>query len=184
MDDNLIVELYWDRDERAIAETAAKYGKYCHMIAYNVLFDDLDAEECVSDTYLGAWNSMPPKKPSVLKAFLGKITRNLSLNRLEQNRARKRGGGIADAALDELAECVPAGEGDPTDAIVLRDVLNGFLRALPEETMIVFLQRYWYFMPIREIARARKMGESRVKVLLHRARLRLKQILEREGIVL
>ena len=184
MDDNLIVALYWDRDEKAIEKTAEKYGKYCHMIAYNVLFDDLDAEECVNDTYLGAWNSMPPQRPSALKAFLGKITRNLSLNRLERDRAKKRGGGTADVALDELTECIPAADGDPTDEIVLRDVLNGFLRSLPEETMIVFLQRYWYFMPIAEIAVTRKMGESRVKVLLHRARLRLKELLKKEGIVL
>ena len=185
MEDTRIVALYWERSESAIAESEQKYGKYCHTIAYNILHDTCDAEECVNDTWLRAWNSIPPAKPVKLSAFLGKITRNLALNRLEADRAQKRGEGHIPLVLDELEECIPdASAANMADEIALRGAINAFLRSLPEETMIVFLQRYWYFMPIAEIAVARKMGESRVKVLLHRARLRLKELLKKEGIVL
>ena len=185
MDDRRIVELYWQRSETAIAETQIKYGKYCHYIAYNILSDDSDAEECVNDTYLKAWESMPPHKPTKLSTFLGKITRHLALNRREAQNAVKRGAGTVPVALDELAECIADTEtGDPTDEIALRGALNRFLRALPEETMIVFLQRYWYFSSVREIAANRGISETNVKVMLHRARGKLKSFLEKEGIII
>ena len=184
MDDRRIVELYWQRSEAAIAETQTKYGKYCHYIAYNILSDDGDAEECVNDTYLKAWESMPPHKPTKLSTFLGKITRHLALNRREAQNAAKRGAGTVPVALDELTECIADNEtGDPTDEIVLKGALNRFLRALPEETMIVFLQRYWYFASVKEIAANRSMSEANVKVILHRARGKLKLFLEKEGII-
>ena len=185
MDDRRIVELYWQRSEAAIAETQTKYGKYCHYIAYNILSDDGDAEECVNDTYLKAWDSMPPHKPTKLSTFLGKITRNLALNRLEAQKAAKRGAGVVPIALDELIECITDNEtSDPTDEIALRGALNRFLRALPEETMIVFLQRYWYFASVKEIAANRGISETNVKVILHRARGKLKSFLEKEGIII
>ncbi len=186
LEDTRIVELYWDRSESAIAESQNKYGTYCHCIAYNVLQDDSDAEECVNDTWLRAWESMPPQRPTGLAAFLGKITRNLALNRLEHNRAQKRGGYQTPLALDELAECVPdaAASADPAEEIALRAAVNAFLRALPEETMIVFLQRYFYCSSIKDIARNRKIGENRVKVMLFRARGKFKRFLEKEGIVI
>ncbi|MBO5355674.1 MAG: RNA polymerase sigma factor [Clostridia bacterium] len=185
MDDRHIVELYWQRSETAIAETQTKYGKYCHYIAYNILSNDGDAEECVNDTYLKAWESMPPHRPTKLSTFLGKITRHLALNRRETKTAEKRGAGAVSVALDELSECIADNEtGDPTDEIALKGALNRFLRALPEETMIVFLQRYWYFASVKEIAQNRGMSESNVKVMLHRARGKLKSFLEKEGIII
>lgn len=187
MDDIQIVELYFARNENAISETQQKYGKYCHYIAYHILQDNSDAEECVNDTYLQAWNVIPPVKPCKLAPFLGKITRNLSLNRRAEKSAQKRGRGQCALALDELAECIPDADTDGTamtDEIVLRDAVNRFLRTLPENAMIVFLQRYWYFADIREIADYRNMSENAVKVLLFRVRKKFKQFLEKEGIVL
>ena len=110
MDDKRIVDLYWERSETAISETAKKYGRYCHYIAFNVLHNDEDSEECVNDTYLNAWNSMPPHRPSVLKTFLGKLTRNISLNKYKQLTAEKRGNGQMPLIIDELHECLPATE--------------------------------------------------------------------------
>ena len=184
MDDQQIVELYHQRSETAIAETAKKYGRYCHYIAYNILYDDGYAEECVNDTYLGAWNSIPPHKPQKLSSFLGKITRNLALNRWERETAQKRGSGESNLVLTELEGCIPSGEGDITEELLLRDVINRFLRSLPEEAMIVFLQRYWYFSSIRDIAQDRSMSENRVKVMLHHTRAGFKQFLESEGVIL
>ena len=109
MDDEKIVQLYWDRDERAISATAEKYGSYCAQIARNILGDRGDADECVNDAYMSAWSSMPPHRPGVLSAFLGKIVRNLSLNRYRRNTAAKRGGGEAPAMLEEIGELVSGG---------------------------------------------------------------------------
>ena len=186
MEDKRIVELYWERSETAIAETDKKYGTYCHYIAYNILHSEEDSQECVNDTWLSAWNAMPPHQPQKLSSFLGKITRNLALNRREQASAQKRGRGQLPYALDELTECLPdmSAETDPTDEILLREALNRFLRSLPQEAMVVFLQRYWYFSSIKEIAKGRRMSENRVKVMLHRTRKKCKQFLEREGIIL
>ena len=185
LEDTRIVALYWERSESAIAESEQKYGKYCHTIAYNILHDTCDAEECVNDTWLRAWNSIPPSKPVRLSAFLGKITRNLALNRLEADRAQKRGEGYIPLVLDELGECIPdASASDVTQEVALRGAINAFLRSLPEETMILFLQRYFYCASIRDIAHNRKMSEDRVKVTLFRARGKFKRFLEKEGIVL
>ena len=185
MEDTRIVALYWERSESAIAESERKYGKYCHCIAYNVLHDACDSEECVNDTWLQAWNSIPPSKPVKLSAFLGKITRNLALNRLEAARAKKRGEGHFPLILDELGECIPdTSATDMTQEIALRSAINTFLRSLSEESMIVFLQRYFYCASIRDIAHNRKISEERVKVMLFRARGKFKRFLEKEGIVL
>ena len=186
LEDKRIVELYWERSETAIAATAKKYGRYCHYIAHNILLDEGESEECVNDTYLNAWNAMPPHRPQKLAPFLGKITRNLALNRRAEQTAQKRGGGQYVLALDELGECIPdrAAGGDVTEEILLRQAINRFLRELPEETMIVFLQRYWYFASIRDIARNRNMSEGNVKVMLHRAREKFKLLLEKEGLIL
>jgi len=184
MEDRKIVDLYWQRSENAIAETAAKYDKYCHAIAYNILNNIEDSEECVNDTYMQAWNSMPPKRPSVLKAFLGKITRNLSLNRYEYYNAEKRGAGQTAFALDELRECIPAGNNadEIIDDIVLKDVLNRFIASLPKEKRIIFMRRYWYMSSIAEIAADCSVSESKVKMSLMRSRDKLKKLFEKEGI--
>ena len=184
MDDHQIVELYWARSEKAISETADKYGRYCHSIAYNILHSKEDSEECVNDTWLSAWNSMPEQRPDKLSAFLGRITRNLSLNRLRSYTAEKRGGGQVPLALDELSECVPAN--DRIDRIVddfaLADILNRFLASLNPEKRKIFMRRYWYLSPVAEIASDYGISESKVKMSLLRSRNALKTLLEKEGV--
>ena len=186
MDDSKIIELYWHRSENAIAETASKYGRYCHCIAYNILHNSEDSEECVSDTYLKAWNSMPPQRPNKLSVFLGKITRNLSLNRLENYGAKKRGEGQVPLVLEELSECVPSAFSTEkaVDNILLTEALNRFLAGLSPESRKLFMRRYWYMSTIKEIAADYHMGESKVKVTLFRLRCELRKALEKEGIVL
>ena len=186
MDDGQIIDLYWARSETAISETANKYNKYCHTIAFNILHNSEDSEECVNHTYMRAWNAMPPKRPNRLSTFLGKITRNLSLNKYEKYAAEKRGCGQVPLALDELQDCVPAAgnvEQSIEDAELIA-IFNRFLVALPTDTRKVFMQRYWYLCPIKEIAEDYSFSESKVKMTLLRARNELKQILEKEGITL
>lgn len=186
MDDKQILELYNERSETAISETAEKYGKYCHYIAYNILYNMQDSEECVNDTYLKAWQSIPPHYPNKLSTYLGKITRNLALNRYKYYNRLKRGEGQTELVLDELLECVPATESteQAVEEKILVEVLNRFLNDLPEEKMKIFMRRYWYMSPIKEIADDFAMGESKVKMILSRSRSKLKQLLEKEGIIL
>ena len=134
MDDKRIIDLYWERSESAISETAAKYGGYCFSIAYNILFSKEDSEESVNDTYLTAWNTMPPRRPQMLAAFLGKMTRYISLDRWKKRTAAKRGGGQVPLVLDELEECV-AGEGSVEEEYLRKELvtqINRFLEDLPE----------------------------------------------------
>lgn len=186
MQDTEIIQLYFDRSEDAISRTAEKYGAYCHTIANNILQNPQDSEECVNDTWWKAWEAMPPQRPAQLSAFLGRITRNLSLDRYRHRTARMRQGGELAIALEELEECVTAGDDSDNrdDALVLTDVLNRFLAGLPGERRRIFLRRYWYFSSIREIARDYGLTESKVKMSLLRSREQLKNILEKEGIAL
>lgn len=186
LEDCAILDLYWAREERALTETAQKYGGMCHSIAYNILQDWQDTEECVNDTWLRAWNAMPPQRPTVLSAFLSRITRNLSLDRYKLARAGKRGGGQTTLALEELGECVPAAN-SVEQTIQLQELtaaLDRFLRELPEKECCLFLRRYWYVDSTREIARRYDMAEGSVKSVLFRIRRKLKAYLEREGIEL
>ena len=183
MDDHRIVELYWERSEAAIKETQKKYGKYCRYIARNILRSEPDAEECENDTYLHAWRAMPPHKPSVLSTFLGKITRRLALDRYAYAHAEKRLC-TASLVLEELSECIPDATGDPADEMVLREALNGFLASLPERERIIFMRRYWYVSPVRDIARDLGLGVNNVKVILMRTRNLFKEYLAKEGIVI
>ncbi len=182
----MIVELYWQRREAAISQTAEKYGGYCHAIAFNILSDAADSEECVSDAYLNAWNSMPPHRPKVLRTFLGKITRNLALNRFMARTAQKRGGGQVPLALEELCQCIPApgGTEKAVDDRALARLLNEFLASLPARSRKIFMRRYWYLSPVGEIARDFGMGESSVKMSLLRSRRKLRELLEKEGVLL
>ncbi len=186
MEDKQIVDLYWARSEKAISETADKYGRYCYTIAYNILHSNEDSEECVNDTYLHAWNAMPDQRPNKLSAFLGRITRNLSLKRWEKYTAKKRGAGQVPLALNELQECIPATNQTDSvaDDIVLTDVLNRFLASLTAEKRNIFMRRYWYLSPVAEIASDLAISESKVKMSLLRSRNELKQLLEKEGITL
>lgn len=178
----MIVDLYWARSEAAISETKQKYGKYCHTIAYNILASNLDAEECVNDTYARAWDAMPPHRPEKLSAFLGKLTRNIALNRYAREGAQKRASGTT-LVLDEVAEFVPAAHGSSiADEIALKDAINSFLASLPTKARMIFVRRYWYLSPIAEIARDFGMSESNVKVTLMRTRGKFKAHLENEGI--
>lgn len=186
MDDNKIIELYWDRSEQAISETSKKYGRYCHYIAYSILHNDEDSEECVNDTYLRAWDSIPPLRPNKLQTFLGKITRNLSLNKWEKLSAEKRGAGQTSLILDEISECIPS-EGDALQNIenmVIREAINRFLDELSAETRKMFVRRYFYMSSVKEIANEYGISESKVTVTLFRTRKKLKTALEKEGISL
>lgn len=185
MDDQEIIDLYFQRSENAISETASKYGGYCYSIAYNILTNNEDAEESVSDTYLAAWNAMPPRRPSILATFLGKITRRLSIDRWRSRNAYKRGGGEIILALEELEDCV---SDDQTvekayDRKHLAAVFNRFLDALPETERRVFLCRYWYMDPIAYIAAHFGFSDSKVTSMLHRTRRKLYTALEKEGLL-
>lgn len=186
MDDKQIVELYWNRIETAIEETSRKYSHFCFYIANGILQNKEDSDECVNDTYLQVWNAVPPQRPQSLKAFLGKITRNLALHKWEKRQAKKRGKDEVTCALEELQECIPSAMDveNVTEQIVLVDTLNHFLSSLDKENRNIFMQRYFCFSTIKEIAIRYQMGESKVKMSLFRSRGKLKNMMEKEGIVL
>ena len=180
MKDTEILDLYWARNECAITETQAAYGKYCYSIAFHILHGKEDSEECVNDTWMRAWNSIPPARPDRLSLFLGTITRNLSFDRWKQKNAKKWGSG------DELAECIP--DVSTTEAVVeqreLERQINLFLGTLQEKDRNVFLRRYWYAEEYSEIAARYGMNLNTVKTTLFRVRGKLKSHLEQEGVVI
>ena len=182
MDDGQIVELYWRRDEAAIGETQRKYGPMCGRIARNILGSQEDAEECVNDALLQAWNALPPQRPGRLGAWLGKVTRNLALNLWNKNHAQKRYAGM-EALLSELEDCLPAPAGveRELEGRELSAAIDGWLRALPKGDRVLFLRRYWYGIPLQELAEER--GEAPAKLAQRMLRLRrsLKKELEKEG---
>lgn len=183
MDDQAIIGLYFDRSETAIAETAQKYGSYCFSIAFNILSDREDSEESVNDTYMATWNNIPPRVPTVLATFLGRLTRNISLNRWRTRQAYKRGGGELPLALEELEGCISGGE-TPEEQLEKKELLralNRFLAGLPETERKIFVCRYWYLDPISDTAARLGWTESRVKSQLHRTRNKLRRHLEKEG---
>ena len=183
VEDKQIIDLYWARSETAISETSSKYGRYCHSIAFNILRSHEDSEECVNDTFFNAWQAMPPQRPNKLSAFLGTITRNLSLKKWEQYNTEKRGVGQVPLALEELQDCIPALENVErvVDDFTLTEILNRFLSSLPKDRRKIFMRRYWYMWSIKEIAEGYSMSESKVKMSLLRSRNELKQLLEKEG---
>ncbi len=188
MQDEQIIELYFKRDEGALVETSDKYGNYCRSIARTILNDEETAKECFNDTLYHSWQAIPPTRPNSLKIFLGKITRNVSIKRLEKVFAQKRGGGEAVLAIDELEECVPnAGMTEAeriVENMVIRDVLNAFLADLPKQNRRIFMRRYGYCSSIGEIATAFGLSEANVRTTLFRIRGKLKQDLEKAGVVL
>lgn len=184
MDDSRIVELYWRRSGDAITETSRKYGRYCYAIAYNLLSSPRDAEECVNDTWLNAWNAMPEDRPRLLAPYLGKITRNLALTRWRAGHAEKRGGGELPLVLEELGECASPGDAlQAVEAAELAEAVNRFLRTLPERECGVFLRRYWFAEPMAEVARRYGMREATVRTSLFRSREKLRRHLEKEGLL-
>ena len=185
MEDSNIISLYLARSEQAIQETDNKYGRYCFQIAWNILDNRQDGEECVSDTYLTAWKSIPPTRPNSLSAFLGKITRHIALDRWRRRSAEKRGGGEVDVALEELEDCI-----EGTDTVEgtlqrkeLQAALNRFLETLPERERVFFVSRYWYLRSVGEIAEKTGLSLGSVKTQLCRTRKKLRFFLEQEDLL-
>ncbi len=183
MEDKKIVELYFQRSEKALEETALKYGKYCFSIAYSILNDNEDAEESVNDTYLDVWNSIPPHKPSVLSTFLGKITRRISIDKWRKRTADKRGGGEISLVLDELEECIFKGDTveEEYSKEKLSEAIRIFIARLPKTEKSVFLCRYWYMDSVDSICKRFSFSESKVKSMLKRTRDKLRKYLVEEG---
>lgn len=190
MEDFEIVELYIKRKGKAILETQKKYGKYCYSISYNILAKHEDCEECVNDTYIKTWNSIPPNRPNSLSAYLAKIVRNVSINVYNSMKATKRGGGIKELLLDELAECIP--DDNTVESLFqhkeelnfITKALNKFLWAQKEENRNLLIRRYFYADSINNLAEQLAMSESKIKSLLFRSRKKLKKFLEKEGVKL
>lgn len=185
MNDERIIQLYWERDEQAIRATMDTYGSYCRAIAGGILQDPADAEEAVADTWLKVWDAIPPQKPKYLRLFLGKITRNTSIAIWRKNNADFRGGGQVPLALDELAECV-GHENSPEEQVNLRElekVLSAFLRTEPEMRRAVFLRRYFYLDDTASIAQRYELKENNVRMMLSRTRQKLKKQLKQEGYI-
>lgn len=182
MEDNQIIELYWNRSENAILETDKKYGKYCDYIAYNILQNKEDSKECVNDTYLNTWNAIPPQRPNVLKLFLARITRNLAINQYKRKNAKKREQTM-EIVLEELQECSSntSIEQELQYTELVKNI-NNFLENLSIEKRKIFLERYWYFETIKEICSKNKMSESNVKTTLLRIRQQLKEHLKEDDI--
>ena len=183
MTDRELTELYLQRSEEAIAATERLYGSFCHAIAYRILGNREDAAEVVNDSYLKLWDLIPPQKPDPFKGFLGRITRQLSINRLEHNTAQKRCSGQYDAVLVELEDIACGDAAEPTEALALRDAINRFLRELPAEERQIFLLRYWHFSSIHDIAGATGASQSKIKMRLLRTRQKLKTFLEKEELL-
>ncbi|MDY4488192.1 MAG: RNA polymerase sigma factor [Candidatus Limivicinus sp.] len=184
MTDASIIALYLKRSEQAIAESQNAYGRYCYRVAEGILNDVSDSEESVNDTWLAAWDSIPPTLPQSLRAYLGTLTRRISIDRLRKRRAEKRGGDGALLAIDELAECIPSSwsvEKTVEDRELIR-AFNRFLAGLPEADRNLFVARYWYGLPVAEIARKFGCRQNTVLTKLRRTRLRLSAYLEQEGL--
>ena len=186
MDDQTIVLKFFERDESALEESKKKYGDYCLYIADNVLRDRRDSEECLNDTWLGAWNSIPPARPACLSAFLAKITRNLAISKYRAKYAKKRTGDRLSESLDELGECIPVSNDNVSQAIdrrILAEAINGYLDTCSEKQRKIFVRRFFYFDSIAEISQMYGIGQSDVKVTLMRMRRSLQKILEEEELM-
>lgn len=184
LEDSQIVSLYWDRDEAAIDHTDKKYGKYLARIAYNILADREDSRESVNDTYMAAWNSMPPHRPDALSTYLGKLTRRISIDRFRKKTSQKRGGGEYTLSLQELEGCIGSNTTEQAVELqLLTDAIEQYLRGLSQEARNVFIGRYYYLDPVKRIASYCRISESKVKILLYRTRQGLWDHLQKEGLV-
>jgi len=180
-----IVDLYWKRNADAIRYSTEKYGGYCHSVAKNILSDFQDAQECVNDTWIGAWNSMPDHRPRDLRAFLGMITRRLACSRLRRDYAQKRGSGQLPLILEELDSCLPTSPSAAqiVEAKQLEEAVNAFLHTLPEQDCNIFLRRYWYAESIAQISRRYDILPNTIKSSLYRSRRKLRAYLEKEDLL-
>ncbi len=182
MDDKEIVDLYWSRSENAIKETDSKYGSYCRKIAMNIVEDSGDSDECINDTYLSAWNTMPENRPLLLAPYLAAIIRNHAITLYRKKHSQKRGAGQTALALDELLEVADSSTTEDTvDMSILSSHINSFLSSLEKKDRIIFVRRYFYVDSLADIAKKMSMSESAVKSLLFRLRQKLKDILTQEG---
>lgn len=183
MEDMQIIDLYNSRDERAIKETQDKYGRMLHSISYNILSNSQDSEEIVNDTYSKAWNAIPPKKPSYLGAYLGKITRNLSINLWKSKRAKKRYDGI-DLMLSELEDCIPSNETveDILETKEISESIDDWLGSLEKDDRVLFLKRYWFGEGLNTLAKEAGVSANKMAGRMYRLRESLRKFLEREGI--
>lgn len=186
MEDSAIISLYWNRNEQAIAETAEKYGAFCYRIAWNILSCKEDSEECVNDTYLNAWNAIPPQRPKVFPAYLSRITRNLAINRYHFLSREKRGGGEVALALEELQECAAPGSSveEAIEVKLLGEAIARFLEKISPTERIIFLRRYWYLDDRQSIADFCGLTDTNVGTILSRTRKKLKDHLRKEGFAL
>ncbi len=186
MEDSEIINLYFERNESAIGETEKKYGHYLFKIANNILCNNEDSSECVNDTYLRTWNTIPPKKPDLLSTFLGKIIRRLAIDSFRRKNAEKRGKSEYALSLSELDECVPDSSLTETqyEHKLLSESINLFLLSLPKENRDIFICRYFYSDSVKDIASFFGCGESKIKSSLFRSRKALKEHLEKEGFLL
>ena len=185
MEDSEIVKLYWDRDPEAVAESSRKYGNYCFSVAENLLADSRDSEECVNDTLLGAWNSMPPNRPAKLKFYLAKITRRLAFNRWHSRTAEKRGGGQLPLVLEELEECIAGGRNpeEEVQAAELSGSIRRFVKSLPAREKSVFAGRYFFTEPVEQVAKENGLTVNHTGVILSRVRKKLRQHLMEEELL-
>jgi len=185
LEDEKIIELYFERKESAITETALKYGNYLYKIAYNILLNNEDSEESVNDTYLGAWNAVPPEKPRIFSAFLSKITRYISLNKWRSKKTEKRGSGEVDLAFEEIEECVPSNNSvfEEIETKELAKMISDFLKKLPETERVIFIRRYYYFDSVSDICKKFGFSKSKTSTLLCRTRKKILSFLEKEGML-
>lgn len=183
LDDERILDLYWARDDAAIGETSLKYGDKLQRLSDRMLRAKEDAEECVNDTYLGAWNAIPPQRPRQFFAFLAKLCRNIACNKLDWLNAAKRHADTV-SLTEELAQCLPDNAADRRqESRELGEALNVFLQSLPQESRVIFMRRYWFMDSVQEIAERYNMGESKVKTSLFRTRQKLRAFLEKEDLL-
>ena len=184
MDDHAIMDLFFKRQEIALSKSEEKYGKRMHNVAYNILNSDEDAQECVNDTLLKAWNTIPPERPAFLGAFLSKITRNLAINKWKSQRAKKRGGSEVTLLLDELQDCIGTSSGpeEAYESAVVAKAINTYLNSIEQVSRVTFILRYFHGESIENISQRLQISESNVKSKLFRTRKKLSAYLEKEGI--
>lgn len=185
MEDSKIIDLYWQRDKNAITETDRKYGAFCHKVSMNLLSVHEDAEECVNDTYHQAWLQMPPQRPYKLKAWLGRIVRNISINLWHKNHTKKRYSNM-EQMLSELEDCIPSSQNveHEIEAAELGGVITTWLLSLPQDDRVLFVRRYWHGIPLNSLAKEEHITSSKLAQRMYRMRLSLKEVLEKEGIYL
>jgi RNA polymerase sigma-70 factor (ECF subfamily) len=185
--DEEIIALYEHRNEQAIEETSKKYGHYCRTISFNILHNDSDVGECLNDTYLRVWNVIPPERPKVFPAFIGRIIRNLSLNKFQKSNAEKRGFGQTELVYEELQEYIAGSDSlleSKIDGSVITQIINSFLSELNTRNRKIFVSRYWYLLSIENIAESFGLTVANTKKILQRSREKLKEKLEKEGMTI